>query len=78
MWADGQRRSHAYRFYQMEDNGNCLQDDLYQITDQEPYNQIDELSIFNDDEIVIHQEGEPFIIRKKSIVEIVAWIIFIN
>lgn len=57
MWGDGQRRSHAYRFYQMEDDGDCLQDDLYQITNQEPYNQIDELSIFNDNEIVIHQEG---------------------
>ena len=71
MWANGQRRSHAYSFYQMEDDGNCLQDDLYQITKQEPYNQIDDLSIINDNEIVIHQTGGAYyhvekIYRKTS------------
>ena len=60
MWAEGQRRSNAYHFYQMDADGKCIQDDLYQITNQEPYNQIDELSTINDNEIVISQTGGAY------------------
>lgn len=57
MWAMGQRRTNAYRYYQLADDGGCEQDDLYQITYDEPYLHIDDLTKFEDDKIIITSTG---------------------
>ncbi|MBE6213748.1 MAG: hypothetical protein E7131_03600 [Rikenellaceae bacterium] len=54
MWAQGQRRTHAYQFLVRE--GGCdlnyEQGALYQITHQEPFNEIDMWSYIGEDEII--------------------------
>lgn len=56
LWAEGQRYANAYRFYKIED-GICIQDDLYQITYDEPYSLIDDFSTIKKNSIVICSVG---------------------
>lgn len=53
MWNEGQRHTNAYRYYKVSLACECIQDDLYQITWQEPYTRIDDLSSFDSGKITI-------------------------
>lgn len=59
MWHEGQRHTNAYRYYNVGIDG-CIQDDLYQITFQEPYTRIDDLSSFDGDKITIRTHGGAY------------------
>lgn len=53
MWDEGQRHTNAYRYYKVGIEGDCIQDELYQITFREPYTRIDDLSSFDGGKITI-------------------------
>lgn len=60
MWFEGQRHSNAYRFYLMDSDGTCKQDDLYQITYNPPYKDIDDSTEFLGDQIINHASNGAF------------------
>ena len=65
IWFEGQRHQHSYHFYQMEDNGTCIQNGLGQITYERPYNCIDESTDITKDRIIIHLHNGAFYWTKE-------------
>lgn len=65
MWHEGQRHTNAYRYYKVGIEGDCIQDDLYQITWQEPYTRIDDLSSFDGGKITIYTHGGAYYHTEK-------------
>lgn len=57
IWDEGQRHTNAYRFYEMEADGTCIQNALNQITNIPPFTDIDDLSIIDDNMIIIYGDG---------------------
>lgn len=57
IWDEGQRHTNAYRFYEMKADGTCIQNALNQITNIPPFTDIDDLSIIDDNMIIIYGDG---------------------